>query len=89
MFKWFKDLFSTELPPMKESIPVTLETVEVFDTVWVKDNNEIHQGWIFEKTKKRFLIVAGENEYVFHYNRPFDRTEIEFNNKVLYFNEPC
>lgn len=87
MFKWLKDIFSDKTTYI-ENIPVTLETVDVFDTVWVKDDDEIRQGWIYEKTKKRFLIVVDEDEYIFHYNRPFNRTEIKYNNKILYLNEP-
>ena len=89
MLKWFKGLFvpTEEIEQPKEL--VTISNVEVFDTVWVKDEDIIHKGWIFDKTKKSFTIVAGENEYIFHYKRPYDQTEIVSNNKILYLNNPC
>lgn len=87
MIKWLKKLFSYNLNISKPL--VTIETADVFDTVWIKDKNTILQGWIYEKTKKSFRIVAKEKEYIFHYKRPLDKTEITFNNKVLYFNKPC
>jgi hypothetical protein len=89
MFKWFKSLFNSipEIKQIKE--PITIATVDIFDTVWVKDEDIIIEGWIYDKTKNRFIVVAGNNEYIFHYKRPYDQQEIVNNQKVLYFNYPC
>lgn len=88
MFRWLKSLFEVKYIP-KESLPNTIESASVLDTVWIKDKEELHEGWIFDKTKKSFKIVSGEKEYIFHYKRPLDQTEIKQDNKILYFNKPC
>lgn len=89
MFKWFKNLFNskTEIEVVKKLI--TIAEIDVLDTVWIKDGDSIIEGWVFNKTKKSIVIVTGDNEYIFHYKRPFTQTEIEFNKNVLYFNKPC
>lgn len=89
MLNWIKKLLSIDIQIENPVSKKTLTDIEIFDTVWIKDGDVIYKGWIFDKTKKRFIIVAGTNEYIFHYSRPFDRTEIEYNNKILYFNDPC
>lgn len=89
MFKWFKNLFKSEIETEVVKKPITIAEIDVLDTVWVKDGNSIVEGWVFNKTKKSIVIVAADNEYIFHYKRPFTQTEIEFNKNILYFNKPC
>lgn len=90
MFAWLKKIFNSNDSIQKDHpIDKTLNEIDVFDTVWIKDTNDIYEGWIFEKTKKRLVIVSGSKEYIVYYTRPLTQTEIKFNNKILYFNKPC
>lgn len=90
MLKWLKKIFNSEISLNQNELKsITLNEIDVFDTVWVEDNGIIQEGWIYDKTKRRLVIVVGSNEYIVHYNRPLTQTKIEFNNKILHLNKPC
>lgn len=86
MLKWIKKIFNVEFELPKKSTK-TITDLDIFDTVWVEYNNNIYEGWIFDKTKKRIIVVANNQEFIFYYNRPYDQTTIVNNNKILHLNK--
>lgn len=89
MLKWLKNIFNIQLEVPDVSDKLTIKTIDTFDTVWIKKEDVIQKGWIYEKTKKRIVVVSENDEYIFHYGRPYDRDCIEQNKIILYFNNPC
>ena len=75
-------------PPIK-----TLQDLEIFDTVWVKDlDGNIQKGWVFDLTKKHIIVTIPMDgqfqDYRFRTIRPLTNTEIKQNDIVLYLNDP-
>ena len=68
----------------------TIKDLDILDDVWVEENGEIRQAWIFEKTRKHISIVYCDDcsDYKFQIFKPFNVTEFKENNKILYCNKP-
>ena len=79
-------LFKVETTEVKPE-PKTLQTLDVFDDVWVLKNNEKIKGWVFGKTKNTIMVVTEYEDFKFHYTRPLTVTSIENNNIKLLLNE--
>lgn len=67
-----------------------IKDLDVFDDVWVKDEDEIYYGWIFEITRRHITVVYdnAKRDYKFHIEKQSKQTEIKQDNKVLYCNDP-
>lgn len=67
-----------------------IKDLDVFDDVWVKDEDEIYYGWIFEITRRHITVVYdnAKRDYKFHIEKQSKQTQIEQDNKTLYCNKP-
>lgn len=67
----------------------TIKDIEFFDDVWIKDNDVIYKGWVWEKTRRHITVIYNEGilDFKFNLTKPFNRTSIEQDNKVLYCNK--
>ena len=80
-------LISETEPKKKEK---TLKDLDILDTVWVKEDDTIFEGWIFDITRRCIIVVYGKNlrDFRFRVEKPLNRTEIEQSDKILYCNNP-
>lgn len=82
--QWFIGKTVEEVKPIIK----TLQNIEIFDTVWVLEDNTLYEGWIFDKTKNILSIIyKGNEELKVRYNRPLDRSFIEDNSFTIFFNK--
>lgn len=73
----------------KKSLKI-IKDLDVFDDVWVKDEDEIYYGWIFEITRRHITVVYdnAKRDYKFYIEKQSKQTQIEQDNKILYCNKP-
>lgn len=76
-------------PEIKKPLK-TIKDLEIFDDVWVKENDEIYRGWIFDITRRNIVVCYGNQplDFRFQIPRPLTLTEVKQDNKILYCNEP-
>lgn len=68
--------------------PKTIQTLNIFDDVWVLKEKQIHKGWVYEKTKNSIVVIYdGLAEIKFHYTRPLSQTIIVNGTSKLILNE--
>lgn len=68
--------------------PKTIQTLNVFDDVWILKERQIYKGWVYEKTKNSIIIIYnGLCEIKFHYTRPLSQTIITNGTNKLILNE--
>jgi hypothetical protein len=68
--------------------PKTIQTLNIFDDVWVLKEKQIHKGWVYEKTKNSIIVIyKGLDEIKFHYTRPLSQTIITNGANKLILNE--
>ena len=77
----------------KEEKKISLKTVkdlEVFDSIWIKEDGEIYSGWIFDISRRHITVVynLAQKDYMFQIPRPLTVDKIEQDNKILYCNNP-
>lgn len=88
MFKFIKKLFKlNETKSLKKE--KTVKDLQIFDDIWVKEDNEIFKGWIWDISRRCITVVYGEGlrDFKFQIPRPMNVTEIVQGDKVLYCNE--
>jgi len=75
--------------PIKPKLK-TLKDLDYLDSVWIKEDDEIFEGWVFDFTRRCIIVVYGHDlrDFRFRMEKPFNRTEIQQNDKTLYCNEP-
>lgn len=68
----------------------TLKDLDYLDSVWIKEDDEIFEGWVFDFTRRCIIVVYGNElrDFRFRLEKPLDRTEIEQDGKILYCNDP-
>jgi hypothetical protein len=82
--KWFK----IEIEEFKPDMLKTIQTLNIFDDVWVLKEKQIHKGWVYEKTKNSIIVIYKElDEIKFHYTRPLSQTIITNGTNKLILNE--
>ena len=76
-------------PEIKKPLK-TIKDLEIFDDVWVKENEEIYRGWVFDITRRNIVVCYGSQplDFRFQIPRPLTLTEVKQDNKILYCNEP-
>ena len=68
--------------------PKTIQTLNVFDDVWILKDRQIYKGWVYEKTKNSIVVIYnGLDEIKFHYTRPLSQTIIINGTNKLILNE--
>jgi len=89
MIKWFKKLFQKPII-QKEIHKKTIKELDYIDTIWIKENDIIYEGWVFDITRRSIVICYDEDlkDYRFRIAGLGDNTEIIQDNKILYCNEP-
>lgn len=67
-----------------------LKELDVFDSVWVKEDDIIYSGWVMDVTRRSIVICYGEDlkDFRFRFDKSEDEITINQNNKVLYCNDP-
>ena len=67
----------------------TIKDLQIFDDIWVKDENDIFKGWIWDISRRCITVVYGEDlrDFKFQIPRPMNVTEITQGNKTLYCNK--
>lgn len=85
----FRLVHKYEDPETEKRLKV-VKDLDVFDDVWIKENNEIYYGWIYEITRRHITAVYdnAKRDYKFHIEKQSKQTEIKQDNKVLYCNDP-
>lgn len=68
----------------------TIKDLNIFDSVWIKDEDIIFEGWVFDITRRCIIVVYGRKlvDFRFRMEKPLDRIEIQQDGKILYCNEP-
>lgn len=86
----FKNLFKPKTVEVKNKPKKTIKDLDYIDTVWVKEDNVIYNGWVFDITRRCIIVVYGpdQRDFRFRVDKAFDKTELEQNNKTLYCNNP-
>ena len=80
---WFK---TEEVPQHVE--PKTIQTLSIFDDVWILKDRNVYKGWIYEKTKNSIIVIYnGLDEIKFHYTRPLSQNIITNGTNKLILNE--
>lgn len=73
---------------IQEIEPKTIQTLNIFDDVWIIKEKQIHKGWIYEKTKNSIIVIYnGLDEIKFHYTRPLSQSIITNGTNKLILNE--
>ena len=89
---WLTKLISkaTKNPEVKTSNPKTIKDLQLMDDVWIKDDDEVYVGWIWDISRRCITVVYGEGlrDYKFQIQKPLNRTTIEQDNKILFCNKP-
>lgn len=68
----------------------TIKDLDVFDDVWIKDDEEIYYGWIYEISRRHITVVYdnAKKDYKFQIVKPLNNTQLEQDSKILYCNDP-
>lgn len=87
--KFIQKLFFIPETDQKQKLK-TLKDLDILDSVWIKEEGVIFEGWIFDITRRSIIVVYGKDlrDFRFRLEKPFNRTEIEQDNRILYCNEP-
>ena len=93
--KWIDKIRSIFKPPetIVKTIPKkVLSDLNVYDDVWIKDNNNIYEGWVIERSKKFISVIYSDSEnklqdIKFLIDRPLDRSIIKYCNFFIYLNK--
>lgn len=68
--------------------PKTIQTLSIFDDVWILKEKQIYKGWVYEKGKNSIIVIYnGLDEIKFHYTRPLSQTIIINGTSKLILNE--
>lgn len=84
-----RDLFKTN--SIKEETTLkTVKDLQLLDDVWIKEDEEIYTGWIWDISRRCITVVYGEDlrDFRFQIPRPMNATMIIQDNKILYCNKP-
>ena len=84
-----KKLFGN--PVIVQSKPlITIKDLSILDDVWIKEDDEIYKGWVWEISRRCITVVYGEDlrDFKFQMLKPLSRMYIEQDNKILYCNKP-
>lgn len=84
-----RDLFKSN--SIKEDVTLkTVKDLQLLDDVWIKEDEEIYTGWIWDISRRCITVVYGEDlrDFRFQIPRPMNATTIIQDNKILYCNKP-
>ena len=89
MFEFIKKLFKPTQSNSEKQIK-TIKDLQEFDDVWIKEDDELFLGWIYDISRRCITVVYGSglSDFKFQIPRPLTLTQIEQGNKILYCNKP-
>lgn len=75
---------------IKESKIKTIKDLSILDTVWIKDEGIMYEGWIFDITRRCIIVVYGPDlrDFRFRVDKNFDKEVITQNDKSMFCNDP-
>lgn len=87
--KFIEKLFSLKQETEEAKLKI-IKNLDYLDTVWVKDNDTIFEGWVFDITRRGIIIVYGPDSRDFRFivEKQYNNSEITQGNKTLYCNRP-
>ena len=88
IFNFFKKLLNKNVEVITKP-EKTFKDLQIFDTVWIKENGIIYKGWVFEISRRCITVVYGNDlkDYKFQIPKPLNVVKVEQDNKILYCNE--
>lgn len=79
-------------PVKKEPIvkKKTVKDLQLFDDIWIKEDDDIYKGWIWDISRRCITVVYGEDlrDFRFQIPKPMTAVMISQDNKILYCNNP-
>ena len=68
----------------------TVKDLQLMDDIWIKENDEIYSGWVWDISRRCITVIYGEDlrDFRFQIPRPMTSCVIEQDNKILYCNNP-
>lgn len=74
----------------QKKILKTIKDLSILDSVWIKEEDVIFEGWIFDITRRCLIVVYGKDlkDFRFRMEKPLNRTELQQDGRILYCNEP-
>ena len=89
---WLTKLISKVMknPEPKNVNPKTIKDLQLMDDIWIKEDDDIYMGWVWDISRRCITVVYGEDirDYKFQIQKPLNRTSIEQDNKILFCNKP-
>lgn len=89
---WLTKLISklTKTPKVNQTKVKTVKDLQLMDDIWIKENEDIYSGWIWDISRRCITVIYGEDlrDFRFQIPRPLTNTTIEQDNKILYCNNP-
>ena len=89
MFDFIKKLFVSDKSEVEKQ-KITIKDLQIFDDIWIKEDNIIYKGWVYDISRRCITVVYGEDlrDFKFQIPRPINVPEIEQSDKILYCNNP-
>ena len=89
LIKFIQKLFLVPETKTKKSLK-KIKNLDFLDTIWVKEEDVIFEGWVFDITRRCIIVVYGKDlrDFRFRTEKFLDKTEIIQDDKILYCNEP-
>ena len=86
---FLKKLFGNPIEVQPKPL-ITIKDLSILDDVWIKEDGEIHKGWVWEISRRCITVIYGKDlrDYKFQMLKPLNRVCIEQDNKTLYCNKP-
>lgn len=87
--KFIQKLFFIPETDQKQKLK-TLKDLDILDSVWIKEEDVIFEGWIFDITRRSIIVVYGKDlrDFRFRIDKNMDKTELSQDDKILYCNMP-
>ena len=89
---WLTKLISKVMkdPEPKKVNLKTVKDLQLMDDVWIKEDDEVYMGWIWDISRRCITVIYGEGlrDYKFQIQKPLNRTSIEQDGKTLFCNKP-
>lgn len=89
--KWLKNLL---MMFQKKDVPlnkpkISIKDLSLLDDIWVKEDEEIYKGWVWDISRRCITVVYGEDlrDFKFQIPRPMNVSKIVQGNKILYCNK--
>lgn len=74
----------------KQIVRKDIQSLKILDTIFIRDNNTLYEGWVFDITRRCIIVVFGPNleDFRFRVEDKSKESIIEQDGKILYCNKP-